>query len=92
MSSPSALALAQSIELVMNEFFPPSSREQLGMNSLNRTVEASTSMGTESEYRDAIQFIIAPPKKNPESQYKVELGLIDAAMSLWMVSIDAKSP
>lgn len=84
-SSPSALALVQSIELVMNEFFPSSSRR---LESLNWLLRAGDSDITGNQ--DSIQFRIAPKKK--EGRFEVDLGLIDAAMSLWMASVDAKKP
>lgn len=82
-SSPKALALAQSIELVMNEFFPAFSGHS---DSLNWLVEAGNS--TVPGNRDTIQFVISRKKSN--NRFEVDLGLIDAAISLWMATIDAK--
>ncbi|KAH7179045.1 uncharacterized protein B0J16DRAFT_402399 [Fusarium flagelliforme] len=82
-SSPSALALTQSIELFMNEFFLGSSE----LKYLNWLIEARHS--TETGDNDVIQIMIAPPQKSG-GRFEVDLGILDAAMSLWMASIDAK--
>lgn len=91
-----AVALVQSIELVMDEFFPPSSNIK-SMNWLVGAVhstktkrsEGVTSLSTENETHDAVQFKIT---RNKAGKFEVEIGLIDAAISLWMARIDAKKP
>lgn len=96
-SSSASLALVQSIELFMNEFFTSSRfdryRGKKFLKSLNWLVEAGFS--TESGNHDVIQFVIAASKSKPRfyfDKFEINSGLIDAAMSLWMARIDAKKP
>ena len=96
-SSAAALALVQSIELFMNEFFTSSHyvgyRERKVLKSLNWLVEGGLS--TESGNHDVIHFVIAAPKSKRglnSSKFEINSGLIDAAMSFWMAHIDAKKP
>jgi len=109
-----AVALAQSIEFVMDEFFPPPSdiesmnwlvgavhltktKTSEGVTSLsaetkdrdNNGVKSTKTANGEVETQDAVQFKI---KRNKAGKFKVETGLIDAAISLWMARIDAKKP
>jgi hypothetical protein len=70
----------------MNTFLPKSLSK---LQSLNWLLEATTLIPPQSLHgRDFIHITVVPGQK--DGQWKADLGKIDAALSLWMASIDAR--
>ncbi|KAF5012140.1 hypothetical protein FDECE_1789 [Fusarium decemcellulare] len=94
-SSESALSLVQSIEFFMNTFFPPSLPKR-GEHKvaeklvfLEWPIEATKLTSAEpSGERDRI--VIPIVRKKQSGTWEVDIGKVDAALSLWMASIEAK--
>ncbi|WXC67156.1 hypothetical protein SNK03_012925 [Fusarium graminearum] len=97
-SSESALSLAQSIEAFMETFFPTSKEEEGDeeedqMQSLTWLIETTCLTPTEtSERPDFIKIPVARETIRGEriGNWKVDIGKVDAALSLWMASIESK--
>ncbi|EWZ84241.1 hypothetical protein FOWG_12054 [Fusarium oxysporum f. sp. lycopersici MN25] len=94
-SSESALSLAQSIELFMNTFFPlpTGDKEDVendqGMKSFKWLIEATKPTTTKTyEEHDFIQIPVEVPAGGAKKNWKVDIGKIDAALSLWMATIE----
>lgn len=90
-SSESALSLSRSIEHFLNSFLPLSKKMKEGQNSLshiNWLIEATklTPTGV-SEYPDRVKISVI---RNSDGKWEVDIATIDAALSLWMASIEAK--
>jgi len=83
-ASDAALALAQSIEVFMDTFM---------QNSTMRTLEwgfdvmkPSSGPGIETE----VDYIAMRATKTCNNKWEMDLGKLDAALSLWMASIEAR--
>ncbi|KAI3587286.1 hypothetical protein IWW34DRAFT_875 [Fusarium oxysporum f. sp. albedinis] len=94
-SSESALSLAQSIELFMNTFFLKSTEDEedvendQAMKSFKWLIEATKPTTTKTyEEHDFIQIPIEIRTEGNKKNWKVDLGKIDAALSLWMATIE----
>ncbi|SPJ88726.1 uncharacterized protein FTOL_12620 [Fusarium torulosum] len=94
-SSESALSLAQSIELFMNTFFPISTgnkednEDDQAMKSFKWLIEATKPTTTKTyEEHDFIQILVENPAAGGKKSWKVDIGKIDAALSLWMATIE----
>ncbi|KAI8655590.1 Protein SSH4 [Fusarium keratoplasticum] len=91
-STESALSLAQSIELFMNSFSPLSTGEDESEEPLSHVdwlIEATTLTSTGvSEDPDKVKIPVV--RRNSDGKWEVDVAKIDAAISLWMASIEAK--
>ncbi|KAF4946652.1 hypothetical protein FGADI_11041 [Fusarium gaditjirri] len=94
-SSESALSLAQSIELFMNTFFPVSTREKedtegdQAVESFKWFIEATKPIITKTyEQPDFIQIPVDNLAGGGKKSWRVDIGKIDAAISLWMATIE----
>ncbi|KAG5754659.1 hypothetical protein H9Q70_002679 [Fusarium xylarioides] len=82
-SSPSAMALVQSIELIMNTFFPGSAQAS---GSLEWLLEAHIRLkDSRQEKKEIIKLLVV----HTDGKWKLDDGRVDAVLSLWMASIDA---
>lgn len=83
-----ASSLAQSIELFMNTFpLEPFSKQRA--DSLDWVVDTRPpAPSSTAQYRDSISISITRPAKSAE--WEVNLSAIEAVISLWMASIEAK--
>ncbi|KAG5804164.1 hypothetical protein H9Q71_011248 [Fusarium xylarioides] len=82
-SSPTAMALVQSIELIMNTFFPGSAHAS---DSLEWLLEAHIRLkDSRQEKKEIIKLFVA----HTDGKWKLDDGTVDAVLSLWMASIDA---
>ncbi|KAK3330422.1 hypothetical protein B0H66DRAFT_527778 [Apodospora peruviana] len=98
-ASESALSLVQSIELFMNTFFPPPDAQQtksLNLNTVDwvfETINPETSLsGSSTLVGGRNDFIVISVKRSADpSKWEVEIGMVDAALSLWMASIEANA-
>ncbi|KAM0435852.1 hypothetical protein ACHAPT_002743 [Fusarium lateritium] len=82
-ASESALSLVQSIELFMNEFFPPAETKT---QYLDWKVEAT---GSDNE-RDTFVIPVQVKQSNSSTtaaRWEVDDGTVEAALSLWMATI-----
>ncbi|KAM6516371.1 hypothetical protein FALCPG4_014555 [Fusarium falciforme] len=87
----SALSLAQSIELLMNTFLPrPKGRDgsKEPLSHVNWWIEATelTPAGV-SKSPDMVKI---PVRRESDRKWEVDVAKIDAVLSLWMASIEAK--
>ncbi|CAJ0555364.1 Ff.00g054290.m01.CDS01 [Fusarium sp. VM40] len=95
-SSACAIALVQSIRLVLDTFPPVSKDKSEPLMSLTWLLKVTFSQSTERQ--DLIKIPIIRNKSSNKSSNKsgynweLDAGLIDAALSLWMASIDGKKP
>lgn len=93
-SSASAIALVQSIRLVMDTFLPGSKDKSESLKSLTWLLRVTFPQSIERQ--DLIKVPITLNKSRNKSgnksnsKWELDTGLIDAALSLWMASIDAK--
>ncbi|KAF7540966.1 hypothetical protein G7054_g967 [Neopestalotiopsis clavispora] len=85
-SSSIALSLVQSIELVMERFFP---RSSTSINSLMWQVKGTTMTSFETSQGQDDIFRIYIERKDRESEWRVDIARVDAILSLWMASIVA---
>ncbi|KIL90085.1 hypothetical protein FAVG1_06823 [Fusarium avenaceum] len=85
-SSASAMALVQSIRLVMNTFLPASKEKPALLKPVTWLVYGTFSESTGRQ--DLIKIPITYNKSN--SGWELDPGLIDAIISLWMASIDVR--
>ncbi|KAF3003987.1 hypothetical protein E8E14_007350 [Neopestalotiopsis sp. 37M] len=83
-SSASALSLVRSIEAFMNTMFPdPQSHKK----SFEWFLEASAALPDDPiKTKDAIGFAV-----KRDSKWKADLGTVEAALSLWLASINAEN-
>ncbi|KAG5800556.1 hypothetical protein H9Q69_000443 [Fusarium xylarioides] len=82
-SSPSALALVHSIELIMNTFFPGSAHAS---GLLEWLLEAHIRpKDSRQEKKEIIKLSVA----YTDDKWRLDDGTVDAVLSLWMASIDA---
>ncbi|UPL02498.1 hypothetical protein LCI18_013432 [Fusarium solani-melongenae] len=91
-STESAVSLAQSIELFMNTFLPRSKgrggSEKL-LSNVNWLIEA-TKLTPTGVSEDPQRVKIPVAQRKPSGKWEVDVAKIDAAISLWMASIEAK--
>lgn len=92
-STESALSLSQSIELFMNSFSPRSKggdESEGPLSYVNWLIEATelTSTGV-SERPDKVKIPVV--RRNLDGKWEVDVAKIDAILSLWMASIEAKT-
>ncbi|KAI5861398.1 ankyrin repeat-containing domain protein [Durotheca rogersii] len=85
MATESALALALSIELFMNTFFP-NTNDGKGGQKLQWTLDTFKPFGICGSNEDTIDIPVQ--KDSPDRPWKVDLGVLEAVMSLWMASIN----
>ncbi|KAF5706856.1 hypothetical protein FGLOB1_7208 [Fusarium globosum] len=83
-SSPSALALVQSIELILNTSCPDSFN---GSSSFKWLLEAYIEPPDSQQWKKEI--IKLSVDRTETGKWKLDDGIVDAALSLWMASIDA---
>ncbi|KAJ4203265.1 hypothetical protein NW767_005380 [Fusarium falciforme] len=91
-STESALSLSQSIELFLNSFSPRSKggdESEGPLSHVNWLIEATelTSTGV-SERPDKVKIPVV--RRNSDGKWEVDVAKIDAILSLWMASIEAK--
>lgn len=82
-SSPSAMALVQSIELIMNTFFPASVHVPGQLEWLIETNIRPTD--SRQEKKETIKLSV----DRTHGEWKLDDGTVDAVLSLWMASIDS---
>ncbi|KAH7244825.1 hypothetical protein B0J15DRAFT_537647 [Fusarium solani] len=92
-STESALSLSQSIELFMNNFSPRSKggdKSEGPLSYVNWRIEATelTSTGV-SERPDKVKIPVV--RRSSDGKWEVDVAKIDAVLSLWMASNEAKT-
>lgn len=99
-----ALSLASSIEVFMNEFFPATPRKDLLSRSEQRIDYLDWSLetrgltpshhnaGPNENYGAQNDYVTIPIRRpKDEERWEVDIGKLDAVLSLWMATIEAQS-
>ncbi|KAK5659028.1 hypothetical protein OQA88_1115 [Cercophora sp. LCS_1] len=93
-ASESAIALAQSVELFLDTFIPwhdDSSSPKSQLNTLNWMIQTVNPSRSSVESPASPDFISISVKRMRGQKWKVSDGELEAALSLWMATIESKS-
>lgn len=80
-----ALILTRSIEHFMDMFFPLDERGSLPPAELWEMPVAGPAG------KDTVTFVVSPEEKNGKRRWCIDVGKVEAAMSLWMAFMEAKA-